>query len=108
MDENKKRIGRGADSRSTASSARVYGDAQATAGGNRPGHRHRFAGCWTSRSASVAACPRPRGRDLRPESSGKTTLTLEVIAQCQKAGGQAAFIDAGTRAGPDHAAEKLG
>ena len=29
-----------------------------------------------------------------PESSGKTTLTLEVVAQCQKTGGTAAFIDA--------------
>ncbi len=39
----------------------------------------------------------PRGRIVEiygPESSGKTTLTLEVIAQCQKNGGTAAFIDA--------------
>ena len=39
----------------------------------------------------------PRGRVVEiygPESSGKTTLTLEVIAQCQKDGGTAAFIDA--------------
>jgi len=39
----------------------------------------------------------PRGRVVEiygPESSGKTTLTLEVIAQAQKAGGTAAFIDA--------------
>jgi recombination protein RecA len=39
----------------------------------------------------------PRGRIVEiygPESSGKTTLTLEVIAQCQKSGGTAAFIDA--------------
>lgn len=39
----------------------------------------------------------PRGRIIEiygPESSGKTTLTLEVIAQCQKTGGTAAFIDA--------------
>ena len=39
----------------------------------------------------------PRGRIVEiygPESSGKTTLTLEVIAQCQKLGGTAAFIDA--------------
>jgi recombination protein RecA len=39
----------------------------------------------------------PRGRIIEiygPESSGKTTLTLEVIAQCQKGGGTAAFIDA--------------
>jgi recombination protein RecA len=39
----------------------------------------------------------PRGRVAEiygPESSGKTTLTLQVIAECQKKGGTAAFIDA--------------
>src|ERR1700730_9145123 len=39
----------------------------------------------------------PRGRVIEifgPESSGKTTLALQVIAQAQKAGGTAAFIDA--------------
>jgi recombination protein RecA len=39
----------------------------------------------------------PRGRVIEiygPESSGKTTLTLHVIAECQKAGGICAFIDA--------------
>ena len=39
----------------------------------------------------------PRGRIVEiygPESSGKTTLTLQVIAQCQRMGGTAAFVDA--------------
>jgi recombination protein RecA len=39
----------------------------------------------------------PKGRIVEiygPESSGKTTLTLQTIAECQKAGGTAAFIDA--------------
>ncbi|TPW20688.1 MAG: recombination protein RecA [Elusimicrobia bacterium] len=39
----------------------------------------------------------PRGRIIEiygPESSGKTTLALQVVAQAQKAGGQAAYIDA--------------
>ena len=39
----------------------------------------------------------PKGRVTEiygPESSGKTTLTLHVIAECQKLGGTAAFIDA--------------
>ncbi|MES2219063.1 MAG: recombinase RecA [Pseudomonadota bacterium] len=39
----------------------------------------------------------PRGRIVEiygPESSGKTTLTLQVIAECQRAGGTAAFVDA--------------
>ena len=52
----------------------------------------------------------PRGRIVEiygPESSGKTTLTLEVIAQCQKLGGTAAFIDAEHALDPNYA-EKLG
>ena len=39
----------------------------------------------------------PKGRIVEiygPESSGKTTLTLQAIAQCQKQGGTCAFIDA--------------
>lgn len=39
----------------------------------------------------------PKGRIIEifgPESSGKTTITLEAIAECQKKGGRAAFIDA--------------
>ena len=39
----------------------------------------------------------PRGRIIEvygPESSGKTTVALQIIAQAQKAGGEAAFIDA--------------
>ena len=42
-----------------------------------------------------------------PESSGKTTLTLQVIAECQKAGGTAAFVDAEHALDPQYA-EKLG
>lgn len=52
----------------------------------------------------------PRGRIVEiygPESSGKTTLTLSVIAQAQKAGGTAAFIDAEHALDPIYA-EKLG
>ena len=52
----------------------------------------------------------PRGRVVEiygPESSGKTTLTLEVIAQCQRAGGTAAFIDAEHALDPIYAG-KLG
>ena len=52
----------------------------------------------------------PRGRVVEiygPESSGKTTLTLEVISQCQKLGGTAAFIDAEHALDPIYA-EKLG
>ncbi len=52
----------------------------------------------------------PRGRVIEiygPESSGKTTLTLQVIAEAQKAGGTAAFIDAEHALDPIYA-EKLG
>lgn len=52
----------------------------------------------------------PRGRFVEifgPEASGKTTLALELIAQCQKLGGTAAFIDAEHAMDPTYA-EKLG
>jgi len=52
----------------------------------------------------------PKGRIVEiygPESSGKTTLTLQVIAEAQKAGGTAAFIDAEHALDPAYA-EKLG
>jgi recombination protein RecA len=52
----------------------------------------------------------PRGRVVEiygPESSGKTTLTLSVIAEMQKLGGTAAFIDAEHALDPQYAA-KLG
>ena len=52
----------------------------------------------------------PRGRVVEiygPESSGKTTLTLQVIAECQKIGGTAAFIDAEHALDPGYA-KKLG
>src|SRR5258707_12250140 len=44
----------------------------------------------------------PRGRVVEvfgPESSGKTTITLQVIAEAQKTGGMAAFVD------PEHAVD---
>ena len=52
----------------------------------------------------------PKGRVIEiygPESSGKTTLTLQVVAECQKAGGTAAFVDAEHALDPSYA-EKLG
>ncbi len=52
----------------------------------------------------------PRGRVIEiygPESSGKTTLTLSLIAQMQKVGGTAAFIDAEHALDPQYA-QKLG
>jgi len=52
----------------------------------------------------------PRGRIIEiygPESSGKTTLTLQAIAECQKQGGVAAFVDAEHALDPIYA-QKLG
>ena len=52
----------------------------------------------------------PRGRVIEiygPESSGKTTLTLQVIAEAQRLGGTAAFVDAEHALDPTYA-EKLG
>jgi recombination protein RecA len=52
----------------------------------------------------------PRGRVIEvfgPESSGKTTITLQVIAEAQKAGGMAAFVDAEHALDPGYA-KKLG
>ena len=48
----------------------------------------------------------PRGRIVEiygPESSGKTTLTLHIIAEAQKNGGKAAFIDAEHALDPEYA-----
>ncbi|GAB3042842.1 recombinase RecA [Acinetobacter apis] len=52
----------------------------------------------------------PKGRIVEiygPESSGKTTMTLQAIAECQKAGGTCAFIDAEHALDPQYA-KKLG
>ena len=52
----------------------------------------------------------PKGRVVEifgPESSGKTTLTLQVVAECQRDGGTAAFVDAEHALDPTYA-EKLG
>jgi recombination protein RecA len=52
----------------------------------------------------------PKGRVVEiygPEASGKTTLTLQVVAECQKVGGTAAFIDAEHALDPIYA-EKIG
>jgi recombination protein RecA len=50
----------------------------------------------------------PRGRVVEiygPESSGKTTMTLQVVAECQKNGGTAAFVDAEHALDPIYAAK---
>jgi recombination protein RecA len=52
----------------------------------------------------------PKGRVVEiygPEASGKTTMTLQVVAECQKNGGTAAFVDAEHALDPIYA-EKVG
>jgi recombination protein RecA len=66
-------------------------------------------GCL-SLDAALGVGGLPRGRVIEvfgPESSGKTTLALQVIAQAQKAGGVAAFVDAEHALDPGYA-KKLG
>src|SRR5688572_22745303 len=61
---------------------------------------------WVSTSRSASA----RGRVVEiygPEASGKTTLALTAIAEAQRAGGTAAFVDAEHALDPTYA-EKLG
>ncbi len=63
-----------------------------------------------SLDAAIGVGGFPRGRVIEiygPESSGKTTLALQVVAQAQKVGGIAAYIDAEHALDPDYA-EKLG
>ena len=63
-----------------------------------------------SLDAAIGVGGFPRGRIIEiygPESSGKTTLALQVVAQAQKVGGIAAYIDAEHAMDPDYA-EKLG
>jgi recombination protein RecA len=63
-----------------------------------------------SLDAAIGVGGMPRGRIIEvygPESSGKTTLALQVVAQAQKVGGIAAYIDAEHAMDPEYA-EKLG
>ncbi len=63
-----------------------------------------------SLDAAIGVGGMPRGRIVEiygPESSGKTTLALQVVAQAQKMGGVAAYIDAEHAMDPEYA-EKLG
>src|SRR5205823_2257489 len=63
-----------------------------------------------SLDAALGVGGMPRGRVVEifgPESSGKTTLALQVVAEAQKAGGMAAFVDAEHALDPAYA-RKLG
>src|SRR6218665_3999047 len=65
---------------------------------------------WIALDVALGVGGLPRGRIVEiyvPESSGKTTLTLHAIANAQRAGGIAAFIDAEHALDPEYA-QKLG
>ncbi len=68
------------------------------------------SGCLSSLDVALGVGGLPRGRVIEvfgPESSGKTTMALQAIAQAQKLGGAAAFIDAEHALDPIYA-RKLG
>jgi recombination protein RecA len=65
--------------------------------GDKPAHIDGIATGSLSLDIALGGAGIPKGRVVEifgPESSGKTTLTLHIIASCQKSGGVAAFIDA--------------
>ncbi len=81
-----------------------------TMGGDEPRHIASIPTGSLALDMALGIGGLPRGRIIEiygPESSGKTTLTLSTIAQAQKAGGIAAFIDAEHAFDPEYA-KKLG
>ena len=104
--------GQGAGRRAVPDRARLrqgldHAARQEREGGRDRGHLDRLARASTSRSAS-AACRAGRVVEIYgPESSGKTTLALHVVAEAQKKGGVCAFIDAEHALDPVYA-RKLG
>lgn len=76
-----------------------YGPGTVISMGDRVGQKYDVTptGIYTLDNHAIQAGGVPKGRVVEvfgPESSGKTTITLQIIAQAQKANGLAAFIDA--------------
>lgn len=108
MDENKQK----ALNAALAQIEKQFGKGSVMRMGDTPAHRDIQAIPTGSLTLDIALGigGLPRGRVVEiygPESSGKTTLTLEIIAQAQKLGGVAAFIDAEHALDPTYA-EKIG
>lgn len=84
-----------------------YGKGSIMRLGDRPVHaQDAIATGALSLDVALGVGGLPRGRVIEiygPESSGKTTLTLSIIAQAQRAGGIAAFVDAEHALDPDYA-----
>lgn len=107
MDENKKRA-------LTAALAQIdkqFGKGTVMLMGDKNVEAHEVVGTGSimlDMALGIGGLPKGRVVEIYgPESSGKTTLTLQVIAQCQKAGGTAAFVDAEHALDPNYA-QKLG
>src|SRR6187397_1504370 len=107
MDENKKR----ALSAALAQIDKQFGKGTVMLMGDKSVEAHEVIGTGSLMlDIALGIGGLPKGRVIEiygPESSGKTTLTLQAIAQCQKAGGTAAFVDAEHALDPVYAA-KLG
>ena len=107
MDENKKR----ALSAALSQIDKQFGKGSVMRMGDRPVEAVEVIGTGSLMlDIALGIGGLPKGRVVEiygPESSGKTTLTLQTIAECQKAGGTAAFIDAEHALDPAYA-QKLG
>ncbi len=107
MDENKKR----ALAAALSQIEKQFGKGSVMRMGDNPVEAHEVIGTGSLLlDIALGIGGLPKGRVIEiygPESSGKTTLTLQTIAECQKAGGTAAFIDAEHALDPAYA-QKLG
>src|SRR6188472_2574863 len=107
MDENKKR----ALTAAVAQIDKQFGKGTVMLMGDKNVEAHEVIGTGSimlDMALGIGGLPKGRVIEIYgPESSGKTTLTLQVIAQCQKAGGTAAFVDAEHALDPGYA-QKLG
>ena len=107
MDENKKR----ALAAALSQIEKQFGKGSVMRMGDRPLEAHEVIGTGSlllDIALGIGGLPKGRVVEIYgPEASGKTTLALQTIAQCQKAGGTAAFIDAEHALDPIYA-QKLG
>src|SRR6188472_1046709 len=107
MDENKKR----ALTAAVAQIDKQFGKGTVMLMGDKNVEAHEVIGTGSlmlDMALGIGGLPKGRVVEIYgPESSGKTTLTLQAIAQCQKAGGTAAFVDAEHALDPAYA-QKLG
>jgi len=107
MDENKKR----ALAAALSQIEKQFGKGSVMRMGDKPVEAHEVIGTGSlllDIALGIGGLPKGRVVEIYgPESSGKTTLTLQTIAECQKAGGTAAFIDAEHALDPGYA-QKLG